>query len=171
MIGIPDFFVQSNANVVLAQSPTTASVAPAAAPIGSLVMQGIDKPTVWRVLDTNGPIQEKSYTGNATIITPSDGNVSATYVGTLVTHPRSDGMTFSEGKAVITSEEGEIVTHLSYGMGGYDFETNTVNNLGSSFYSSNSNGTLSFMNNMVGVWADVVDPITGIAHANTWKLE
>jgi hypothetical protein len=37
-------------------------------------------------------------------------------MGTLITYPRSDGMTFSEGKALMTSE-GEIVTHLSLEMG------------------------------------------------------
>ena len=46
-----------------------------------------------RVLDANGPILEKSYVGNATIM----GNISATYFGTLTTHPRSEGFTYSEG--------------------------------------------------------------------------
>ena len=49
------------------------------ATIGDLIIDGVDKPTVIRVLDANGPILEKSYTGNATII----GNISATYFGNL----------------------------------------------------------------------------------------
>lgn len=57
--------------------------------LGDLIIDGVDKPTVIRVLDTNAPLLEKSYTGNATIM----GNISATYFGTLTTHPRSEEFT------------------------------------------------------------------------------
>ena len=64
----------------------------------------------------NGPILEKSYTGNATIM----DNISATYFGTLTTHSRSEGFTYSEGKAVIITEDGEMITHVSQGIGEFD---------------------------------------------------
>jgi hypothetical protein len=92
-------------------------------------------------------------------------------MGTLITYPRSDGMTFSEGKALMASEEGEIVTHLSLKMVGYELVTSKVQNIDSSFYSTNSTITLSSLNNMVSVWEDELNPATGIAHANTWKLQ
>src|ERR671912_2484393 len=138
------------------------------ATLGDLIIDGVDKPTVIRVLDANGPILEKSYTGNATIM----GNISATYFGTLTTHPKSEGFTYSEGKAVIITEDGETITHASQGMGNYDIQTEKIKNHGSTFFSTNSTGgKLGFLNNMVGIWADEIDPITGIAHAKTWLLE
>ena len=138
------------------------------ATIGDLIIDGVDKPTVIRVLDTNGPILEKSYTGNATIM----GNISATYFGTLTTHPRSEGFTYSEGKAVITTQDGEMIAHTSQGMGGFDIQTGKIKNHGSTIFSTNSTGgKLGFLNNMIGIWADEIDPGTGIAHAKTWLLE
>ena len=138
------------------------------ATLGDLIIDGIDKPTVIRVLDANGPILEKSYNGNATIL----GNISATYFGTLTTHPRSEGFTYSEGKAVIMTEDGEMIAHVSQGIGGFDFQTGMIKNHGSTFFSTNSTGgNLGFLNNMVGIWADEIDPVTGIAHAKTWLLE
>ena len=135
--------------------------------LGDLIIDGIDRPTVIRVLDANGPILEKSYIGNATIL----GNTSATYFGTLTTHPRSEGSTYSEGQAVIMTEDGEMIAHVSQGIGGYDFVTGKIKNHGSTFFSTNSTGGLGFLNNMVGIWADEIDPVTGIAHAKTWLLQ
>jgi hypothetical protein len=140
------------------------------ATLGDLIIDGVDKPTVIRVLDVNGPILEKSYTGNATIM----GNISATYFGTLTTHPRSEGFTYSEGKAVITTEDGEMITHTSQGMGGFDIQTGKIKNHGSTFFSttnSTGGGKLGFLNNMIGIWADEIDLASGIAHAKTWLLE
>ncbi len=138
------------------------------ATLGDLIIDGIDEPTVIRVLDANGPILEKSYIGNATIL----GNISATYFGTLTTHPRSEGFTYSEGKAVIITEDGEMIGHISQGIGGFDFQTGKIKNHGSTFFNTNSTGeNLGFLNNMVGIWADEIDPVTGIAHAKTWLLE
>jgi hypothetical protein len=47
-------------------------------------------------------------------------NISSTYFGTLTTHPRSEGFTYSEGKAVIITEDGEMITHVSQGIGEFD---------------------------------------------------
>src|SRR5918998_3118770 len=98
------------------------------ATLGDLIIDGVDKTIVNRVLDVNGPILEKSYTGNATIM----DNISAAYFGTLTTQPRSEGFTYSEGKAVITTEDGEmIITHTSQGIGGFDIQTGKIKNHGS----------------------------------------
>ena len=163
--------------VVSAQTQTTATLSNdtqsnnnnLTATLGDLIIDGVDKPTVIRVLDVNGPILEKSYTGNATIM----GNISATYFGTLTTHPRSEGFTYSEGKAVITTQDGEMITHTSQGIGGFDIQTGKIKNHGSTFFSTNSTGVgkLGFLNNMIGIWVDEIDPATGIAHAKTWLLE
>ena len=138
------------------------------ATLGDLIIDGVDKTIVNRVLDTNGPVLEKSYTGNATIM----GNISAGYFGTLTTHPRSEGFTYSEGKAVIITEDGEMITHTSQGIGEFDIQTGKIQNHGSTFFSTNSTGgKLEFLNNMVGIWVDEIDPVTGIAHSKTWLLE
>ena len=136
--------------------------------LGDLIIDGVDKTIVNRVLDENGPIIEKSYAGNATIM----GNISATYFGTLTTHPKSEGFTYSEGKAVIITEDGEMITHTSQGIGEFDIQTGKIKNHGSTFFSTNSTGgKLEFLNNMVGIWVDEIDPVTGIAHSKTWLLE
>jgi hypothetical protein len=163
--------------VVSAQTPTATTLSNdiqsnnnnLTATLGDLIIDGVDKPTVIRVLDANGPILEKSYTGNATIM----GNISATYFGTLTTHPRSEGFTYSEGKAVITTQDGEMIIHTSQGMGGFDIQTGKIKNHGSTFFSTNSTGggKLGFLNNMIGIWVDEIDLATGIAHAKTWLLE
>ena len=138
------------------------------ATLGDLIIDGVDKTIVNRVLDVNGPLLEKSYTGNATIM----DNISATYFGTLTTHPRSEGFTYSEGKAVIITEDGEMITHISQGIGEFDIQTGKIKNHGSTFFSTNSTGgKLGFLNNMVGIWVDEIDPVTGIAHSKTWLLE
>ena len=86
--------------------------------------------------------------------------------------PRSEGFTYSEGKSVIIKEDGEKIGHRSQGIGGFDFQTGKIKNHGSTFFSTNSTGgNLGFLNNMVGIWADEIDPVTGIAHAKTWLLE
>src|ERR671911_812646 len=150
------------------QTMTGSSGSNLTATLGDLIIDGVDKTTVIRVLDANGPILEKSYVGNATIL----GNISATYFGTLTTHPRSEGFTYSEGKAVIMTEDGEMLAHVSQGIGGFDFQTGMIKNHGSTFFSTNSTGgNLGFLNNMVGIWADEIDPVTGIAHAKTWLLK
>jgi hypothetical protein len=65
-----------------------------------------------------------------------------------------------------------MITHISQGIGGFDFQTGKVKNHGSTFFNTNSTGgELGFLNNMVGIWADEIDPVTGIAHAKTWLLE
>lgn len=150
------------------QNMTGSSGSNLTATLGDLIIDGVDKTTVIRVLDANGPILEKSYVGNATIM----GNISASYYGTLTTHPRSEGSTYTVGKAVITTEDGEMISHTSQGIGGYDFQTGKIRNLGSTFFSTNSTGgQLGFLNNMIGIWADELDPMTGVAHAKTWLLE
>ena len=167
--------------VVTAQTQTTATTSTTllsnvmqsndnnlTATLGDLIIDGVDKTIVNRVLDVNGPILEKSYTGNATIM----DNISAAYFGTLTTHPRSEGFTYSEGKAVIITEDGEMITHTSQGIGEFDIQTGKIKNHGSTFFSTNSTGgKLGFLNNMVGIWVDEIDVATGIPHSKTWLLE
>jgi hypothetical protein len=65
-----------------------------------------------------------------------------------------------------------MIGHRSQGIGGFDFQTGKIKNHGSTFFSTNSTGgNPGFLNNMVGIWADEIDPVTGIAHAKTWLLE
>jgi hypothetical protein len=170
LLQLPSFPIVSaqNESTTLSNNGQTNNDNNLTATLGDLIIDGVDKTIVNRVLDLNGPILEKSFTGNATIM----GNISATYFGTLTTHPKSEGFTYSEGKAVIITEDGETITHASQGMGNYDIQTEKIKNHGSTFFSTNSTGgKLGFLNNMVGIWADEIDPITGIAHAKTWLLE
>jgi hypothetical protein len=66
-----------------------------------------------------------------------------------------------------------IITHTSQGIGEFDIQTGKIKNHGSTFFSTNSTDSnkLGFLNNMIGIWVDEIDPATGIAHARTWLLE
>ena len=95
---------------------------------------------------------EISFLGNATI----RGGINATDMGTLWSIMNHDGTAHSEGKGILTSKAtGEMATYTFQAIGGYDPD-GKLRNHGSMFFNSNtsSSGQLSFLNGMVGVFAD-----------------
>jgi hypothetical protein len=83
-----------------------------------------------------------------------------------MTEPRN-----SEGKGILTSKAtSEMTTYRFQAIGGYDPD-GKLRNHGSMFFNSNtsSSGQLSFLNGMVGVFADEVDA-KGNAMTKVWEL-
>jgi hypothetical protein len=136
------------------------------ATVGNLLMDGTDKTTALRVLDTQGPVMEKSYAGEAEL----KGGINVVYIGTLINTTKSGGIFYNEGKAIIYAQDGEMATRISYGMGSF-YPDGKIRNRGSAFFSTNSKGKMAFLDNLVGIWADEIDPISGVAYAKTWELK
>jgi hypothetical protein len=139
--------------------------------IGDLIVEGPATSTGFRVLDlgtpNTGPKIEASFVGNATI----RGGINATDMGTLQTIINSDGTSYSEGKGILTSvSTGEIATYTFQAIGQYGSD-GKLRNHGSVFFNSNttSSGQLSFLNNMVGVFADEIDT-AGNSLTRVWEL-
>ena len=110
--------------------------------------------TTQRVLDLNGPVFENTYVANGMLrgITP------VTNIGTIHVTFRPGGTVFGEGKGVITNSNGEMVTWTSHGLGHLSQGKTTV--IGSVILNTSSTRSLSFLNNMVGVFRQVIDPST-----------
>ncbi len=127
--------------------------------IGDLIAEGPAVSTGIRVLDVGtgdkGPKLEVSYIGNATI----RGGINATDMGTSWSITNPDGTRYSEGQGILTSTStGEMATYTFQAIGQYGSD-GKLRNHGSVFFNSNtsSSGQLSFLNNMVGVFADEID--------------
>jgi hypothetical protein len=134
--------------------------------LGGLIIEGTDSPSTIKVVDLQGPTIEKSYAGKGII----RGGINVTYIGTLTSTTRPGGVFYSEGKAIIYANDGEIATHASQGIGYYGSD-GKIHNHGSTFFNTTSTRKLAFLNNLIGVWADEIDPKTGIAQEKTWELK
>lgn len=120
--------------------------------------------TTQRVLDLNGPVFENAYVANGMLrgITP------VTNIGTIRVTFRPGGTVFGEGKGVITNSNGEMVTWTSHGLGHLSQGKTTV--IGSVILNTPSTRSLSFLNNMVGVFRQVIDPSTNNVVSKVWEL-
>ena len=137
--------------------------------IGNLILESSDISAGIRVLEVGGdrgPKIEVSYVGNATI----RGGINATNMGTVWSITNPDGIIYGEGKGILTSTTGEMATYTIQSVGQYGSD-GKLRNHGSIFFNTNtsSSGQLSFLNNMVGVYADEIDS-TGNAITKVWEL-
>jgi hypothetical protein len=138
--------------------------------IGDLILESSDISAGIRVLEVGGdrgPKIEVSYVGNATI----RGGINATNMGTVWSITNPDGTIYGEGKGILTSKAtGEMATYTFQSVGQYGSD-GKLRNHGSIFFNTNtsSSGQLSFLNNMVGVYADEIDS-TGNAITKVWEL-
>ena len=138
--------------------------------IGNLILESSDISAGIRVLEVGGdrgPKIEVSYVGNATI----RGGINATNMGTVWSITNPDGIIYGEGKGIlISTATGEMVTYTFQSVGQYGSD-GKLRNHGSIFFNTNtsSSGQLSFLNNMVGVYADEIDS-TGNAITKVWEL-
>ena len=137
--------------------------------IGDLILESSDISAGIRVLEVGGdrgPMIEVSYVGNATI----RGGINATNMGTVWSVTNPDGIIYGEGKGILTSTTGEMATYTFQSVGQYGSD-GKLRNHGSIFFNTNtsSSGQLSFLNNMVGVYADEIDS-AGNAITKVWEL-
>jgi hypothetical protein len=171
-ISVPVFFSDAQGQV---QGETSISSATSASTtinvtIGDLIVESSDLPAGLRVLDIGGdkgPKIEASYVGNATI----RGGINATDMGTVWSTTNPDGTIHSKGQGILTSATtGEIATYTFQAVGQHGSD-GKLRNHGSVFFNTNtsSSGQLSSLNNMVGVYADEIDP-AGNAVTKIWEL-
>jgi hypothetical protein len=138
--------------------------------IGDLILESSDISAGIRVLEVGGdraPKIEVSYLGNATI----RGGINATNMGTVWSVTNPDRTIYGEGKGILTSEAtGEMATYAFQSVGQYGSD-GKLRNHGSIFFNTNTSSSrqLSFLNNMVGVYADEIDS-TGNAITKVWEL-
>ena len=156
------------------QNTTLATLAPSTinVTIGDLILEGPAVSTGLRVLDVGtgdkGPKLEVSYIGNSSI----RGGINATDMGTLWSITNPDGTRYSEGHGILTSTAtGEMATYTFQAIGQYGSD-GKLRNHGSVFFNSNTSsiGQLSFLNNMVGVFADEIDA-AGNSMTRIWELK
>jgi hypothetical protein len=164
---IADIEAQDQNTTLVTSAPSTVNVT-----IGDLIVEGPAVSTSIRVLDVGigdkGPKIEVSFLGNATI----RGGIKATDMGTVWSITNPDGTTYSEGQGILTSTAtGEMATYTFQAIGQYGPD-GKLRNHGSVFFNSNtsSNGQLSFLNKMIGVFADVIDA-AGNSMTRVWELK
>ena len=164
---IADIEAQDQNTTLATSAPSTINVT-----IGDLILEGPAVSTGVRVLDVGtgdkGPKLEVSFIGNATI----RGGINATDMGTVWSITNPDGTTYSEGQGILTSTAtGEMATYTFQAIGQYGPD-GKLRNHGSVFFNSNisSSGQLSFLNKMVGVFADEIDA-PGNSMTRVWELK
>lgn len=138
--------------------------------LGNLFYTENTKSSGMRVIDVNiNPAVEISYIGNSTI-----GNSSTQTIGTVESTMDYDGVIHSNGKAIITSQNGQVITYTSISKGQYNtdgsfsdsgmmifnlpFQSTSTNTMNTSL-DSNSTGQndLSEFDDKVGVYKKTVD--------------
>ena len=151
---------------------TTSTLSTINVTIGDLIAEGPAVSTGLRVLDVGtgdkGPKLEVSYIGNVTI----RGGINARDIGTSWSITNPDGTRYSEGQGILTSTAtGEMATYTFQAIGQYGSD-DKLRNHGSVFFNSNtsSSGQLSFLNKMVGVFADEIDA-AGNSMTRIWELK
>jgi hypothetical protein len=164
---IADIEAQDQNTTLATSAPSTINVT-----IGDLILEGPAVSTGLRVLDVGtgdkGPKLEVSYIGNSSI----RGGINATDMGTLWSITNLDGTRYSEGQGILTSTAtGEMATYTFQAIGQYGSD-GKLRNHGSVFFNSNtsSSGQLSFLNKMVGVFADEIDA-AGNSMTRIWELK
>jgi hypothetical protein len=180
----PDILAQTKVQVPYVESTSTKAMPSAAQitserstiniTIGNLILEGEGGPSGLRglrILDEEGDKRlkmEVSYLANVTI----RGGIHATDMGTMLSTTHPNGTVYSEGQGILTSAAtGEMAMYNFQGLGQYGSD-GTLRNHGSYFFKSSipTGGELSFLNNMIGVYADRIDP-SGKGIAKIWELK
>lgn len=164
---IADIEAQDQNTTLATSAPSTINVT-----IGDLIAEGPAVSTGLRVLDIGtgdkGPKLEVSYIGNVTI----RGGINARDIGTSWSITNPDGTRYSEGQGILTTKTtSEMATYTFQAIGQYGPD-GKLRNHGSVFFNSNtsSSGQLSFLNKMVGVFADEIDS-AGNSMTRIWELK
>ena len=116
-----------------------------------------------RVVDVEPPTMETSVS--------SSGSIKGTQVTEMLTFvgrpTTSKGVLHGKGMAIIMSGESDVATFIGKAVGRLGSSEN-ISWRGSIFYSTSSNGKLSFLNNMVGVFESEIDA-EGNFSDKTWE--
>jgi hypothetical protein len=116
-----------------------------------------------RVIDVEPPTMETSVS--------SSGSIKGTQVTEMLTFvgrpTTSKGVLHGKGMAIIMAGESDVTTFTGEAVGRLGSSEN-ISWRGSIFYSTSSNGKLSFLNNMVGVFESEIDA-EGNFSDKTWE--
>src|SRR5919199_6246783 len=133
--------------------------------IGNQIYQERGAVTTQRVIDVDiGPIFENSYVAHGML----RGSIPVTNIGTIKVTIRPGSVSFGEGQGVITNVNGEVATWTSHGLG--HLSQGKVIVIGSVILKTSSTGNLAFLNNMVGVFRQIVDQSNGNVDSKVWEL-
>ena len=153
----------ASASTNLSTSAPLAVVAPVT--IGNQFYQERGAVTTQRVIDVNnGPIFENSYVAHGML----RGSVPVTNIGTIKVTIRPGSVSFGEGQGVITNVNGDMATWTSHGLG--HLSQGKVIVSGSVILKTSSTGNLSFLNNMIGAFRQIVDQSNGNVDSKVWEL-
>lgn len=90
-------------------------------------------------------------------------------LGTYWTTVRPGGVLYGEGQGVLVSTDGQMATWTAQGLGRY-ISSRVIRFRGSSFYRTDSTGSLAFLNNMMAVFEFEIDE-RGKTSARNWEWE
>jgi hypothetical protein len=130
--------------------------------LGEFIGELKGKITSQRVLSVEGPRMETSISATGNL-----RGAQVTETLTYVASQTSKGVLHGVGNGVIMSTEGELVTYTGEGIGKFD-SSGTLKWRGAIFFTSESTGRLSSLNNLVGVFEAQVDA-EGNFSDKTWE--
>jgi hypothetical protein len=121
--------------------------------LGELIGENEGKVSSQRVIDVKGPTMETSVTASGRL-----RSVQVTETLTYVANTSSKGVLHGVGNGIITTQDGDLATYTAEGIGRYD-ASGVLNWRGAIFFeaSSEGEGKLGFLNNLVGVFEAQVD--------------
>jgi hypothetical protein len=130
--------------------------------LGNLFLTGEDKLTSFKPI--NETYTEVSYVGNRTIMPPdaTTATINATETGNLTLNLQPYGITFVEGQSLLVTEGGggnnssgaeqqENATAILVDLNGVRPD-DPRSSTGVAFFSTNSNGQLAFLDNMIAIY-------------------
>lgn len=115
-----------------------------------------------RVVDVKGRTMETTVMASGSL-----KGVQVTETLTYVANPTSKGVLHGVGNGIITTEDGDIVTFTSEGIGTFD-ASGVLKWRGAIFFDTSSEGKLGSLNNIVGVFEAQVDA-QGNFRDKTWE--
>ena len=121
--------------------------------LGELIGETTGKMTGQRVIDLEGPTIETNVSSIGTL-----KGVAVTETLTFVSGPTSKGVIHGLGKGVVNTKDGQIATFTGEGIGRFD-SAGVLKWRGALFCHTNSEGSLQFLDNMVGVFESNVDAL------------
>jgi hypothetical protein len=130
--------------------------------LGEFIGELKGKITGQRVLSVEGPKMETSVSASGNL-----RGAQVTETLTYVASRTSKGVLHGVGNGVIMSTEGELVTYTGEGRGKLD-SSGTLKWRGAIFFTTESTGKLSSLNNQVGVFEAQVDA-EGNFSDKTWE--
>jgi hypothetical protein len=88
-------------------------------------------------------------------------------LGTYWTIPRAGGALYGQGQGVLTTRDGQLVTWTAQGLG-YLVIPRTIRFRGSTFYHTDSTGSLAFINNLMSVFEYEINEVSNTS-ARSWE--